>query len=119
MPEDDETKKFMKKLVIVITNISKTLQNLQDKIDLSTRQMALLFKQVEGIAKKLGQLDLEVEGEFLKLGKEPKPSQLATNLQLELEKIEKDIESIPDDLLDGELQKLLEEDTKGAKKEDT
>ncbi len=119
MSEDAEMKEFMKKLVMVITGMSETLHALQDKIELSNRQMALLFKQVEGITAKLGQLDLEVEGEFLKLGKEPSSRQLATKMQSELKDMEQDLENIPADLLDDELRKLIEEDNDDSKKDST
>ena len=110
MSKEDETKKFMQKLVNIIGNMSETLQTLEEKINISNRQMALLTKQVEGIASKIGQLDLEVEEQFVKLGKNSDPTRALTGFESELNEMERDIDSIPDDMLDDELKQLLNED---------
>ena len=56
-----------------------------------------------------------MEEEFLKLGKEASPVQAIAGLQKELSEIQKGLKEIPDDLLDGELKKLLEEEGKEEK----
>ena len=118
MSDEDETKSFMKKLVSVISGMSESLRSLEEKIIMSSRQMALLTKQVEAIASKINQIDLEVEEEFGKLGKDPSHAQAVGGLQAELKKMEQDLSSIPDELLDDELQKLLEEEGESKQKKE-
>ncbi|MFX1295465.1 MAG: hypothetical protein ACFFD2_11535 [Promethearchaeota archaeon] len=115
MSEADETKKLIKKLVIVISNMSETLQSLEEKIILSNRQMANLTKQVEAITSKLNNLDLEVEKEFVKLEKDSSQIQLNIAFQDDLKKIEKELDNVPDEILDNELKKLLDEDKESHK----
>ncbi|HUX98331.1 MAG TPA: hypothetical protein VMV49_02140 [Candidatus Deferrimicrobium sp.] len=109
---EEETKNFMKKLVGVISQMSATLQGLEEKINLSNRQVAQLSKQVGEIASKIGKLDLEVEDEFLKLGKDPNRPSPESALQRELSQITQELDQIPEDIIDDELKQLLEEEEK-------
>ncbi|MHA1650363.1 MAG: hypothetical protein ACTSYB_09220 [Candidatus Helarchaeota archaeon] len=119
MSENDEIKQILKKLISVLSTMSETLQTVENKINLSNRQIALLSKQVEAIASKIKELDVDIEEEFLKLGKVPHASQIEGGVQSELKKIENELESIPDELLDDELKQLLKEENSKEKGKST
>ncbi len=119
MSEKDEIKTFMKKLVSIMSNVSESLVALEEKINQSNQQVAVLSKQIGDIASKLARVDMEVEDEFGKLAKGPSPTPANLAMANELKEIEKDINSIPADLMDDELQQLLKEEEKeDVKKED-
>lgn len=109
---EEDSKIFMKKLVAIIGNMSESLQKVVDKIELSNRQLALLTKKIEEMEVKVKQLDVDVEEEFTKLGKEPPPTKDYTE---DVREIEKGMGEVPEEVLDDELKGLLAEEEKGEK----
>ena len=111
---DDEVKQFMKILVNRLTEMTAIMQSLEEKISLSTRQGALLSKQLDGVIKKLGQMDSDTEDIFAQFDKESGKGS-GSGVQGEITKIQGDLDKIPDDLLDDDLLKLLGQDKKEKK----
>ncbi len=109
---EDDTKKFMKKLITVLSTLSETVQALEEKINQSSYQIEMLGRQVGKVAAKMDQLEGDIDREFATLEKMSPERQIRG----ELEKMEKDVSSIPDDLLDDELKNLLDEEKKKEKK---
>ena len=110
---EEESKKIMKKLITVLSTLSETVTSLEEKINQSNYQIEMLTRQVGKMEAKVGQLDVDIDKEFAVLEKK-RPEQA---VQGELEKLEKDVSGIPDDLLDEELKKLLTEEGTTKKKE--
>ena len=110
---EDETKKIKKKLITVLSTLSQTVTALEEKITQSSYQIEMLTRQVGKMEAKVGQLDGDIDKEFAALQKKS-PERM---IQGELEKMEKDVGGIPDDLLDDELKKLLNEEATAKKKE--
>ena len=109
---EDESKKIMKKLITVLSTLSETVMALEEKINQSTYQIEMLTRQVGKMEAKVGQLDVDIDKEFAALEKK-RPEQA---VQGELEKMEKDVSGIPEDLLDEELKSLLKEEEAAALK---
>ncbi|NVM54601.1 MAG: hypothetical protein HWN66_12930 [Candidatus Helarchaeota archaeon] len=115
---EDESKKIMKKLITVLSTISETVQALEEKISQSSRQVELLSRQVGKIEAKIDQLDMEVEDEVVKLGQDPSQvqTQREAGFQQELDKINKEIDLVPEEVMDDELKRLLEEEKESKQK---
>jgi len=110
---EDESKKIMKKLITVLSTLSETVMALEEKINQSNYQIEMLTRQVGKMEATVGHLDVDIDKEFAALEKK-RPEQV---VQGELEKMEKDVNGIPDDLLDEELKSLLEEEAATLKKQ--
>lgn len=101
---EEESKAIMKKLITVLSTLSETVQALEEKVSQSNYQIEMLSRQVLKMAEKVDQLDADVDKEFGNLGKG------SIKFDNELAKIEKKIPEVPDELLDDELKKLLEQE---------